>query len=169
MTGVQTCALPIFNRDPDGGYSWRIRSRNEWPSLPQFDEVVGHVVRFIGALPELYGTDPKKVYLMGFSQGAATSYAIAMRYPDLVMGIAGLVGFVPTECGDVLRMSPLRDLPIFMAVGRHDKRIPYGRSQSCAQSMYAAGADLEYREYDTGHKLNAVGMRDLKEIGRAHV
>ncbi len=95
---------------------------------------------------------------MGFSQGAAIAYATAMRHPGLIKGIAGLVGFVPGECEEVLKGSPLRGLPIFMAVGKKDPRIPFSRTATCAQILQKAETQLDYHEYDTGHKLNAQGM-----------
>lgn len=148
--------------DPTGGYDWRPRSQNEWPTLADFDEAVTAVAHFINSLPELYDANPKHIYLMGFSQGAATAYATALRQPGLVQGIAGLVGFVPTECDSALEDSPLVDLPIFMAVGKRDPLIPAQRSAGCAQTLTMAGTQLEYHEYDTGHKLNAAGLQDLK-------
>lgn len=149
-------------RDPDGGYSWLLRTDEQWPTLTQFDEPVGRLMRFIGALPGLYQADLDRVYLMGFSQGAALAYAAGLRYPGRFRGIAGLVGFVPAQCGDVTRMAPLANLPVFMAVGKEDALIPYERSVACAQTLQVAGCDLEYHEYDTGHKLNQDGMADLK-------
>lgn len=149
--------------DPDGGFAWHPRGKDEWPSLDRFDEAVTAVTRFIRALPDLYHADPQRIYLMGFSQGAATAYATALRHPRLVQGIAGLVGFVPEECGAELETAVLRDLPIFMAVGREDPLIPYERAQACAQTLRAAQADLTLREYDTGHRLNAAGMHDLRD------
>ena len=151
-----------IKEDPAGGYSWRIREKEEWPSLVEFDVPVGAVIDFIEALPDLYGADLDHLYLMGFSQGAATAYAVAMRYPRLVQGIAGLVGFVPMECEDMAAAQPLEELPIFMAVGRQDPRIPYSRSLACAQTLNLAGADLDYHEYDMAHRLNAEAMHDLK-------
>jgi len=148
--------------DPDGGYDWRPRGQDEWPPLNAFDEAVTAVARFIHALPNLYNADPSQIYLMGFSQGAATSYATAMQKPGLVQGIAGLVGFVPGECGKMVETAVLRDLPIFMAVGKQDETVPYEQSQTCAETLRNAGADLTYGEYETGHKLNAQGVRDLK-------
>lgn len=147
--------------DPDGGYSWRLRAQDEWPTLDQFDDAVTAVTHFIQALPQLYDADPAQIYLMGFSQGAAVSYAVAMRNPDLVQGIAGLVGFIPTRCDSALEASPLVDLPIFMAVGKRDPLIPSERVAGCAQTLVMAGSNLEYHEYDTGHKLNSTGMADL--------
>jgi phospholipase/carboxylesterase len=151
-----------IKEDPWGGYSWRLRDKEEWPDLVQFDVPVGAVVDFIHSLPALYGADLGHLFLMGFSQGAATAYAVAMRHPDLVQGIAGLVGFVPMECSDIMAAQPLEGMPIFMAVGREDERVPYERSLNCAQTLNLAGAELEYHEYDTGHRLNAEGMRALR-------
>ncbi|MCI0399619.1 MAG: dienelactone hydrolase family protein [Chloroflexi bacterium] len=148
--------------DPDGGYAWHPRKRDEWPSLVMFDQAVAALARFVEALPGLYQADLNRLYLMGFSQGAATAYALAMRRAGLVKGIAGLVGFVPVECDAAIETAALKGLPIFMAVGKEDPLIPYERAKACAQTLRAAGADLEYHEYDTGHKLNAEGLRHLK-------
>ena len=148
--------------DPAGGWAWQPRQRDEWPSLASFQDAVDSVAAFIRNLPQKYNSDPDRIYLMGFSQGAATSYAVAMTYPDLVQGIAGLVGFVPGNCGDVIKTGVLIGLPIFMAVGKEDPFIPYNRSSSCAETLQQAGADLTYHDYETGHRLTAQGMRDLK-------
>jgi phospholipase/carboxylesterase len=148
--------------DPGGGFAWHPRQRDEWPPLRQFDDAVAAVVDFIQTLPELYDADSDRIYLMGFSQGAATAYTTAMRHPGLVQGIAGLVGFVPVECDAAVETKVLKGLPIFMAVGKEDPYIPFTRAQNCAQTLKESGADLTYREYDTGHRLNAQGMRDLK-------
>ncbi|MFQ5436325.1 MAG: alpha/beta hydrolase, partial [Anaerolineae bacterium] len=148
--------------DPAGGFDWRPRGQDEWPSLADFDEAVTAVAHFIHTLPDLYQADPGRIYLMGFSQGAAAAYATALRHPGLVQGIAGLVGFIPTHCDSALEESPLADLPIFMAVGKRDPLIPTQRSAGCAQTLTMAGTHLEYHEYDTGHRLNAAGLRDLQ-------
>ncbi len=144
------------------GFGWVDYTPGAWPSLGDFDEAVAVVRRFLLTLPALYGADPDRLYLMGFSQGAALSYALAMGYPGLVQGIAGLVGFVPTECEPAIETAALRDLPIFMGVGREDPRIPYEQARRCAETLRAVGADLTLREYDAGHHLPAQGMRDLR-------
>ena len=148
--------------DPAGGYAWHPRQRDEWPPLPMFDEAVAAIVHFIQALPEIYEADPNQVFLMGFSQGAATAYAAAMRHPGLVRGIAGLVGFVPVESDAAIDTRTLRELPIYTAVGKEDPFIPLSRARGCAETLRASGADLAYHEYETGHRISAQGMRDLK-------
>ena len=149
--------------DPDGGYSWHPRQPDIWPTLSEFDEAITAITHFIHALPALYNADPARIFLMGFSQGAALAYATAIRQPGLVKGIAGLVGFVPEQSETALETSPLEDLPIFMAVGTQDERIPPKYARQGAKIIKTAAAQLDYHEYDTGHKLNAQGMRDLTE------
>lgn len=156
-----------IKEDPRGGYSWRIRQKDEWPTLAQFDVPVGAVVDFIQALPELYNADLDRLYLMGFSQGAALSFAITMHHPQMIRGVAALVGFLPMECDDLTTASALEEMPVFMAVGKQDPRIPYERSLSCAHTLHLAGADLDYHEYDMEHRLNAEAMRDLKQWWQA--
>lgn len=147
--------------DPDGGYSWMRRAANEWLTLEQFEPAVQSVTRFMAALPAGYGADPQRIYLMAFSQGTAVAYALALLRPGLVKGIAGLVGFVPAGYAAAATSNSLAKLPIFMAVGKTDERIPYPVAVQCGRTLSLAGADLTYREYDTGHKLNPAGVREL--------
>ena len=148
--------------DPRGGYSWLQQEYGSWPAIEAFEQAVGALHRFLQALPAIYGADPRQIYLMGFSQGAATSYATAMSHPGLVQAVAGLVGFVPADCQQPANLNSLRELPIFMAVGSKDPLIPTDQSSHCAQVLRQAGAQLTLREYDTGHKLNGQGFRDLQ-------
>ena len=145
----------------DGGYSWHTHQPDSWPTLEDFDEAVTAVTHFIHALSNLYNADPQHIYLMGFSQGAALSYALAMRQPGLIQGIAGLVGFIPEQIESALATDPLQNLPVFIAVGTKDERIPVKLARHGANTIKKAAAQLDYNEYDTGHKLNAQGMRDL--------
>ena len=153
--------------DPDSGYSWLPRRPGEWPALELFDDAVAYVWRLALALPELYQADGRAIHLMGFSQGAALAYAAALRHPRLVRGVAGLVGFMPPAPEAVLAVAPLRGLPVFAATGLRDEIIPLEVSRAGADRLRAAGAQLDYREYDTGHKLDAAGMRDLAAWWRA--
>jgi phospholipase/carboxylesterase len=145
------------------GYSWQIHQNEQWPCLSDYAPAVTAVHRFLDAMPELYHADPGRIYLMGFSQGAAAAFALALDDPERARGIAGVVGFVPEECETAVAPRPLEGLPMFMAVGKDDQMVPYEIAQKSCEVIENAGADLEYHEYDTGHKLNAQGMKDLKQ------
>jgi phospholipase/carboxylesterase len=142
-------------------YSWLIQPTDEWPALADFDPAVAALERFLRALPRLYNADPDRIYLMGFSQGAAVSLALALRRPALVRGVAALVGFAP-EAADEAVAGRLAGMPVFLAVGLEDETIPYEQSRRAAELIGRAGAELDYREYAIGHKMPAEGIRDLR-------
>lgn len=145
------------------GFSWVLQKEGNWPTMAEFGEAAGVIARFVQALPDLYQADPARIYLMGFSQGAAASFATAVSHPGLVQGIASLVGFMPINAAQLNLAAGLHDLPVFMATGKKDPLIPYEVALACAQTLRMAGADLEFHEYDTGHKLNKQGIQDLTD------
>lgn len=147
----------------DVGFSWMSPEPGpwRWPEISAFDDAVLALKDFIESLPDVYEADPTQLYVLGFSQGAAAAYALALQHPGLVCGIAGLVGFCPEPPAKLLARQPLSGLPIFMAVGRTDERVPLAVAQRCAELLRDAGATLNYNEYDTGHKVNSAGLRDL--------
>ncbi len=148
-------------RDPAGGYSWAVQPVGEWPSVAAFDPATDALKRFIDSLPSFYNADPDRIYLMGFSQGAAVSFCTALRYPGLVQGIASLVGFVPLVGEDDVP-EPWPELPVFMAVGTEDRMVPLEQSHRSRDVVLAAGGNLDYHEYETGHKMTPDGLRDLQ-------
>jgi phospholipase/carboxylesterase len=145
----------------DGRFSWHPRQQDEWPMLSAFDTAVDTLLQLLDVLPQLYDADPEQIYLMGFSQGAATAFATAIREPERIQGIASLVGFMPLGVDEAIDTARLTDLPVFMAVGTEDERIPLEIARECAKVVRATGAYLEYREYKMGHKLNGAAMRKL--------
>lgn len=149
-----------------GGRAWVPRERGEWPPLSRFERAAEAVSGLVAALPELYDADPERVFLLGFSQGAATAYASLFANPGLAVGVVGLVGFLPGLARAAVAEQPLDGLPVLMLVGRHDRFIPRSISQDCARGLRAAGASVDYREYDVGHKVSMQGFKDLRRWWR---
>ncbi len=153
--------------EPRGGNSWVPRESGEWPPLAKFGGAAAAVTRLVGALPELYGADPERVFLLGFSQGAASAYASMLKSPGIALGVVGIVGFLPGKARAALASRPLEALPVLMLVGRRDRFVPRSISQDCARGLRLAGASVDYREYDVGHKVSMQGFKDLREWWRA--
>ena len=144
----------------DIGYSWMMMG-DEWPHLDAFTDGVEALHEFVINLPDVYGADLEQIYFLGFSQGAATAYAFAVQYPELVQGISGLVGFTPKLDDALLAQRPLAGLPIFLAVGERDDRVPLQVARTGRDVLLAAGADITYQEYRVGHKMTGQGIKDL--------
>jgi phospholipase/carboxylesterase len=56
-----------------------------------------------------------------------------------------------------------------MAAGERDATVPPEESRRAAAVLRAAGAELEYREYPTEHKMTAAALDDLQAWLQARV
>jgi phospholipase/carboxylesterase len=100
---------------------------------------------------------------MGFSQGAAMSNALLLSDPPLVAAVASLAGFLPEAARRWLQPGRLAGKSVFIAHGTADTTVPAARALAARDALQTAGADVDYHDYPAAHKLNAQGMRDLKD------
>jgi phospholipase/carboxylesterase len=99
--------------------------------------------------------------MVGFSQGAAFSYAFALDNPQRVDRLASLAGFLPSEAD---HLAPLSSIPIFVAHGTEDETVPVCMARSARSSLEAAGVKVTYCESETGHKLGANCAKQLRKF-----
>jgi phospholipase/carboxylesterase len=118
---------------------------------------------FVAGLPTAYPVDPNRVILMGFSQGAAMCNALLLSDPPLVAAVASLAGFLPEAAQRWVQPGRLAGKSVFIAHGTDDTTVPTARAQAARDALQSAGATVEYHDYPITHKLNAQGMRDLKD------
>ena len=60
-------------QDELNSYSWLEKRPPPWPTLQDFHAAADQIATFIESLPQQYNAAPERIYLMGFSQGAAAS------------------------------------------------------------------------------------------------
>jgi phospholipase/carboxylesterase len=120
--------------------------------------------KFLGAVIEAYGCDPNAVYLMGFSQGAMMSLAVALTYPGSAAGVVAMSGRVlPQALQAIADKETLTGLPIFVAHGSRDMLIPIDQGRDTRAKLSELPVDLTYREYDMGHEISYDGLKDIAE------
>jgi phospholipase/carboxylesterase len=126
------------------------------------------VASFEQLLAELANEHPdadfSRLSFVGFSQGAAFSFAYAMHHPDRVTQLAALAGFLPT--GSEAKLAALTGMSIFIAHGTKDETVPVSMARDGRLALEAAGANVHYCESDTGHKLSANCAAELKQFFR---
>jgi predicted esterase len=107
-----------------------------------------YVARGIEALKKKYAVDPASVTLLGVSQGAGVAMRVALRKPDLLTGLAVVMG--ATSGVD---FSPLKGKRILVAHSREDETTPFAASEQMVAEMQRAGLAPEFFVYPGGHKL----------------
>jgi phospholipase/carboxylesterase len=154
-------ALPTL-----GGYSWR---PPQFENLDQFpldlirstSEAVIHLVDEYSAS---VGLDASVFDLMGFSQGAAVSSALAFLYSKRIGKVGILAGFVPSGLESLVSQHPVEGKPFFVVHGTRDERVPIERARASTKILEQAGANVTYCEDNVGHKVSVTCLRALKRF-----
>ncbi len=125
---------------------------------------------FIERAQALYGADPSRMFIAGFSQGAALSATLSLMHPSMFLGVGILSGFIPyAVVGEPGLVNPevragRAALPeYFIAHGTEDNILPVQRAKESREWLESVGASVTYHEEAVGHKVGAAGIRALGE------
>jgi phospholipase/carboxylesterase len=118
--------------------------------------------KFIGEIVEAYNCDPGAVYLMGFSQGAMMSLAVALTYPGSAAGVVAMSGrMLPQTLSLIPDKDALIGLPIFVSHGTRDTLLPINQGRDARAKLSELPVELTYREYDMGHEVSYDSLEDI--------
>lgn len=140
---------------PTGGYSWRAHE----PERPRFLPSLEDFRHSLEALDSLLSptnfpvADFSRLHLVGFSQGAALSYAFALLHPQRVTSLVAMAGFIPPGAEGLASGRPLQGKRALIAHGSRDETIPVSLAHQARDWMQTAGADVSYCEDQVGHKM----------------
>lgn len=118
---------------------------------------------FIDELVANFPIDSNKVTLVGFSQGAILSYAVALSYPEKIERVAAMSGYLNTEIlkNDFLKNS-FSKLTIFSSHGTVDQVIPVEWARKAKPFLDNLGVKTIYKEYPIGHGISPQNFYDFK-------
>ncbi|WP_434677173.1 dienelactone hydrolase family protein [Pseudomonas sp. R1-18] len=151
---------------PEGGYKWFTQKQG----VPDYDGVTEdlkssgeRLTTFIRQATQKYRTQPGKVYLVGFSQGAMMSYEVALRDPALVGGFAALSGrLLPVLESHLKRDSRLASLKVFIGHGAEDPLVAYSGAPHAEATLKTLGAQPEFHGYEgVAHSISAAEVADM--------
>lgn len=123
--------------------------------FPDLDDRIDELAAFVrGALVE-YDLGGRRLYAVGYSNGANAAAALMIRHPGLLDGAALLRGLLPRPAPAGLDMSGVR---ILTAAGTADQLIPGPMVRDLIATFRARGADVTEHWAARGHGL---GQDDL--------
>jgi phospholipase/carboxylesterase len=145
------------------GFAWYGMSKVGEPDAETLRASVRELDAFIDGLPAAYAIDPARLYLMGFSQGAVMSAAMALLKPEAVRAALLHSGYVPANSGLGFSPEAARGRPFYLAHGKYDDVIPVTFGRDSHEYLEAAGAEVVYHEYPIGHTISEESLYDLAE------
>ncbi len=148
---------------PAGGYGWHDHQFGLWPTIDEL-QPAAQALHELLVVENFPSANLQRIHLAGFSQGAALSIAYSLIYPQQTASLAALSGFLPEEIGELVRTRPLLGMPVFIAHGSRDDRVPVEKARQAVATLEAAGADVVYCEDDVGHKLSISCFNSLEHF-----
>ena len=146
------------------GYSWREMrpGTSGLPSLVDLQPAAELLLKFLDDWSVSVGLDSRQFDLVGFSQGAAMTYTLAVLHPERVRAFAALSGFLPKEAET--RLAALAGKPVLLTHGRQDDMIPVEQARRARDLLEAAGAQVTYCETDGGHRVSKDCFGEIKRF-----
>ena len=100
------------------------------------------------------------IYLLGYSQGAAFAYTMALKHPDTISGVIGLSGYlmerdVPYSLLSTRDLEQAKSVRIFMGHGMKDAAISVEAARAIRALFQQHRLDVTYLEYEGEHGIDS--------------
>lgn len=135
----------------------------KWSDIPQALESREMIREFIDGAIEAYNLDKSRITLLGFSQGAVLSYAVALSYPKKIKNLIALSGYID-EATLIANFEALNHdhLNIYVSHGQVDQVIPPEWAHRSSDFLSGHGLDHVFEEYPVGHGVSPQNFHSLK-------
>ena len=144
------------------GYGWFPLTAGGPPDPEAFREGADAVQEFIDEATAHYPIDPRKLVLVGFSQGGVMAYEQALRNPSRYAALVALSSWLPDHlAASIAPGGALENLLTLVLHGTEDPMIPIDRARASREALAQLGVPFTYREYEMGHEINPDALREL--------
>jgi phospholipase/carboxylesterase len=136
----------------EGGHSPRFFRRLAEGVFDEADVIrrAHELADFIAHAAARYGFDERKVFALGYSNGANIAAATLLLRPSALAGTALLRPMVPL----VPAVFPdLANIPVLVCAGRHDPIVPTENVARLVALLQRCGAQVQQSWYSGGHEL----------------
>ncbi len=115
---------------------------------------------FVRSAVTEYGLDGRRIFAVGYSNGANIATSVMLRDPALLSGAVLLRGMVPFEPEST---PDLAHAQILISAGRRDPIVPSSQLHRLTAILTGARARVTVREYEAGHELAPQEPTDVQE------
>lgn len=150
------------------GYAWYAihfdEEQGKWNDEQQARASRDAMLSFIEEACAAYGLDRDTISLLGFSQGAILSYAIALSFPEKVKNVIALSGYLNENLlvEDYAAKDHTR-LSIYASHGQVDDVIPLAWAQKTPEFLKGLNIGCTYEEFPVAHSVSIENFRSFQQ------
>lgn len=106
--------------------------------------------------------DTRKIYLFGFSQACALDFRFAFTFPDILRGVIGVCGGIPSD----LETNANYNAPsanVLYLYGNDDEFYPFEKFQNFEKKLKDFVPNLQARSYNAKHEISEEMREDIRK------
>ena len=143
------------------GYAWYPMTMGGPPDVSAILSSRQKLEEFLGECLERYPIDPKKLVVLGFSQGGVMAYTLALTMPERFAALVALSSWLPQEAFEQAPTDAVQSLPTLVHHGARDELIDVNRARASVEKLREWRVPVTYREYEMGHETTPKSLTDL--------
>ena len=137
--------------------------KGKWSDNEQAKTSRDLIATFVDEAVHYYPVDKNNVNLLGFSQGAILSYAVALTYPEKVKNIMALSGYINKDIfPENLKAKDYSNLDFYCSHGSVDQVIPVDWARQTAPFLKELHINHTYSEFPVGHGVAPQNFYEFK-------
>jgi len=147
------------------GWAWAELDFENIGKLPKPEQMRNHqksVIESIKKSIQKLDLDPKRINILGFSQGASLSLYSGLLNTSVFRTVVALSGFLPVK-ERINDFDPKKviNLDVFMGHGKLDAVVPIQLGQNTLAGLKELGLKPTYVEYNSEHTIPNECLRDV--------
>ena len=120
------------------GYGWYPLVPGTPPNPQELWTARDHIVKFLDAAADRYPIDPKKLGIVGFSQGGVMAYTLALGAPQRFAAVAALSTWCPPDAVEnVADPDTVQYLATLVQHGSRDELVSVERARESVEALRA--------------------------------
>lgn len=145
-------------------FGWCQYQNGVMPDAGSYSPAADILLADISEIISKYNYRFNKIRVIGFSQGAALAYTLAIKNSKIFKNLACLSGYLPSGLLAEPSSRNLDGSRFFITHGIQDPVIPVLYARDAVKSIRASGGDAIYCEENGGHKLSLGCLKELEKF-----
>ena len=144
------------------GYAWYASAIPGNPDVQALLSSRDRLKEFLDACLGSFQIDSRKLVALGFSQGGAMAYSLALDQPKRFAALVAMSSRLsPGLLDHTPSASSAEGLPTLIQHGTDDQTIGVDRGREAADALRRLSIPVTYQEYPMGHEISPRTLGDL--------
>jgi phospholipase/carboxylesterase len=136
--------------------------------MPQLSEascdfLADYVFEAIGEVQTRLNIHTRRIFLVGYGEGASAAYRLGLGMPERFAGIVSVNGWLPRCRGPMIWLPEARRLRVLIAHGRDNRLVPVWAAQQAHRILLTAGIDTNLQLLASGHRIQTQLLKLINE------